>query len=182
MSLTEDFRDAVLALSAGTPYTVTPDLEGFDVQIDLADVRFHPLLARHHLSQVVIHRVRVDEAARTFTTLDIARSVEWSAGVSATDRVPRLSGSRELSRGRIISLSKQRVHAWDDDVQLRTVADYDFSSNEGHSLVRAGAARVGLTERWPWQARIAAVVAAGTGVLAVLSVIGLLIAWLAGAF
>lgn len=182
MTLTEDFGVAVAALSAETPYTVTADDDGFDVHIDLADARFYSLFTQHRLSKIVIHRIRVDEEARTFTMLDIARSVEWGAGVAAGERVPRLSGSMESSRGRIISFSRQKIYAWDEHLQYGKVVDYDFSSNEGHSLVRAGAARVDLTERLPGVAKGALIVAGITVALIVLSGVGVLIAWLTGAF
>lgn len=181
-TLADDLREAVLVLAADSPYTVQRTDDGFDVTLDLAEARFYSLFTRHGLNKVFIQRISVDEEAQTFTMLDASRAVEWSAGVSASDPVPRFSGSIEIFQGRSISVQKQRIYAWDQDLQFRKVVDYDFSTSEGHALVRAAAAQVGLTERWPWQAKVGLVVGVGTLALLAIAGIGVLIAWLAGAF
>lgn len=185
MTALSELAAAARALADDTPYAVTDTEHGFDVTLDLADVRFHDLFARHRFSKAHVHRVAVDEEARTFTMLDVARTVEWSAGASSSDLVPRYSGSGETNQGRIWTRGRRKVYAWDEELRYGAVVDYDFSTAEGHSLVRTAAGRVGLTERQPWQVKVAMGVGIGTLVLIALSAVGLVIgfgvAWAVGA-
>lgn len=173
-------RDAVLqqvsGVCRGTPYTVTPTAEGFDLHLDLVDRQWWSLLGQHRLTRAFVHHVRLDEANHRFTIEDVQRSIAWDAGFGGT---PRWSGSTSVMRGRQIAIGGQKV--WSVTPHgVEKIADYSFDTREAHGLVRAVLAPAGWSERLPGSARAGLVVGLGTlGLLAVggLVVLGL---WLTG--
>jgi hypothetical protein len=76
-----------------------------------------------------------------FSITDESRRLEWVAGT------PRLAASAEVTKGRIIQLSRQKVWAFDEHGNFGVQADYRFSSEEGRSLIEAVAKQLGLEQR-----------------------------------
>lgn len=139
--MSSQFREAVAAAAAGTPYTVTDTKRGFDVRLDVADARWWALYQREGLRRSF--RWRVKEQPNYFTITDRQISLNWRAGI------PRASLSWEMQSGRILCLSRQQIWALSDRGRIEPVVDYRFNAREGRDLIRAVARQQGLKERPP---------------------------------
>lgn len=170
--MTSRLEDAVRTSSAGTPYTVVPTDDGFDLRLDLADAQWWGAFNRAGLRTSFTHEVRVD--GDRFTITDVARTVEWVAGS------PRIAASATVERGRIKRVGFQRTYAFDDDLRPSKVVDHSYSSETGRRLIEDAAAGLGLRQRMPLEQRIALAMAGlAVGGLVVGGVVALVL-WLAG--
>lgn len=158
----EEFRRAVEAAAAGTPYVVTPTEQGFDVALDIVDAQWFGLFNKAGLSKQYTHHVAVPGDG-SYTITDDARTVEWVAGV------PRVSGSVERQLGRVKEIGVQKVWALDEQGRFGPVVDFRFSSEEGRDLVTGVADQLGLGQRRGAAEKI------GLG-FALFSVVGLVVA------
>ena len=143
---TDRFRDQVDRLAEGTPYTVTPTAEGFDVGIDIVDARWFELYRKVGLNRTFVHHVAVDGS--TYTITDDSRTLGWEAGS------PRLGATVERFVGRKYELSFQKTVALSERGRVEKVVDYRFSSEEGRRLIKAAAREQGLKEHMPLSAKI----------------------------
>lgn len=167
----EPFHDAVTRKTDGTPYTVTARDDGFDVGLDIVDARWFVIYSTQGLKRAFVHRVNVDGDQYTIT--DRTYSVSWSAGV------PRLKLQAEAFVGRKYQFSSQKTWALNGKREPAKVVDYTFSSEEGRGLIKAAAREVGLKERMPLSVKAPLIFGIVVGVL---SIGGVLAAWLLGAF
>lgn len=151
----------------GTPYQVTATDDGFEVSLDLPDVRWHSLMSDRGLRQAFTHRVKiVDEQARKLAITDELYQLEWSAGV------PRIGAS----------VSKQSGRVWTTSFGVSTADGWALDSEEGRALVGQAAEQLGWTTVRGTQEKIglvAAVVGAGG---AVVTLVALLVAFLVRSF
>lgn len=171
----DDLRAAVAEQTAGTPYSVVPTPDGFDLRIDLADARWYGLLGTAGRRKVVQHRVRLEESARRYSITDDHYDVHWTAAADpAAGQVPRLVASAEVTRfqGRVREVSFERTLGVDaETARPAVVVDYVFDSAQGHRLVREPAQRLGWRERMGDAQRIGMVAGiAGGGVAALVGV------------
>jgi hypothetical protein len=173
MSNVADLEGRVRAGAEGTPYVVTSVEGGFDLTVDLADAQWWGLFNRAGLRRSIVHEVRLRDD-ETFTVTDVARSVDWVAGV------PTAAVSASLSRGRLYSFGGQQVWALDDDGRISAVLDYSFDSSEGRQLVETAAQSLGLTQRRGVEERIAIGFAIVGGVGGLVTVVVLVVAALLG--
>ena len=91
-------------------------------------------------SSAFIHHVKL-KGDGVYSITDESRSLEWVAGA------PRISASREVTKGRIIEFSKQKVWAFDEHGNFGVQADYRFRSEEGRDLIEGVAKQLGLEQR-----------------------------------
>lgn len=157
--------DGVRKGAVGTPYVVTETERGFDVSLDIVDARWFQLYAKAGLQQSFVHHVRVD-ADGGYSITDDARSLEWVAGV------PRASFASSRRYGRVREISFRKIWALDERGRFGVVADYQFNSEEGRSLITEVAEQQGLRQRRGTAEKIGLLVgliaAAGAVVTAVL--------------
>jgi hypothetical protein len=165
------FRDAVTRTTDGTPYTVTARDDGFDVGLDIVDARWLGIYSTQGLKRAFLHRVAVD--GDHYTVTDRTYSVSWSAGI------PRLKMQAEAFVGRKYQFSSQKTWALNGKGEPAKVVDYTFSSAEGRGLIKAAAREVGLKERMPLSVKAPLIFGIVVGVL---SIGGVLAAWLLDAF
>jgi len=174
VSAADELRAAVAARAAGTPYTVVPTAEGFDLRIDLADARWYGLLGTAGRKKFVQHRVQLDEAARRFALVDDHYDLRWEAGVDPSGPgVPRLVAAAEASRttGRVREFSFERTVGVDAGTRRPdVVVDYVFRSAEGQAMVREPAQQLGWRERRGAAERVGIVAAVVGGAGALLTV------------
>jgi hypothetical protein len=76
-----------------------------------------------------------------FSITDEARTLEWVAGT------PRIAASAGVTKGRVISFSREKVWAFDEHGNFGVQADYRFNSEEGRGLIETVAKRLGLEQR-----------------------------------
>jgi len=170
--MTSRLEDAVRRASAGTPYTVVPTDDGFDLRLDLADAQWWGAFNRAGLRTSFTHEVRV--YGDRFVITDVARTVEWVAGS------PRIAASAAVERGRIQRVGFQRTYALGDDLRPQKVVDHSFSSETGRRLIEDAAAEHGLRQAMPLEQRIALAMAGlAVGGLLVGGLV-VLVLWLAG--
>jgi hypothetical protein len=132
----EDVRQA----AEGTPYTVTETEDGFDVALDIVDAQWFGLFNKAGLKRLYIHHVKL-KGEKLYSITDESRKLDWVAGT------PRISASAEVTKGRIIEFSKQKVWAFDEHGNFGVQADYRFNSEEGRALVEGVAKQLGLEQR-----------------------------------
>lgn len=167
----ERFRDAVAERTEGTPYAVTAREDAFDVGLNIVDARWFGLYTAQGLKRAFVHRVKVNGDRYMIT--DRTYTVSWAAGA------PRLSLHADGFVGRKYQFSFNRTWAFNEQGEPSKVVDYTFSSEEGRALIKAAARDLGLKERMPWSVRAPLIVGIGA---AVLSIGGVLVAWLLGAY
>lgn len=155
----------------GTPYTVTARDDGFDVGLDIVNARWFGIYSAQGLKRVFVHRVKVDE--KHYTITDRTYSVSWSAGA------PRLKLQAEAFVGRKYQFSAQKTWGLNGTGKPAKVVDYSFSSEEGRGLIKAAAREVGLKERMPLSVKAPLIFGVVVGIV---SIGGVLVAWLLGAF
>jgi hypothetical protein len=135
----QQFRQAVTAAAAGTPYAVTPTDRGFDVGLDLADAAWYTLFGKAGLVKSVTHHVRVEDGWYYIT--DDTWDVRWKAGV------PGIRGSASRSLGRFKQFGAQQSWGLDERGRLRPIVDFRFDSEEGRQLITGVAEQQGLAQR-----------------------------------
>jgi hypothetical protein len=97
----DQLRATVEARAQDTPYQVIPTPAGFDLRIDVAEARWHGLLAAAGRKKVVEHRVALDEKRRTMTMTDVDLEVHWGKGMrDSRTGLPWLEASDPTSRKR----------------------------------------------------------------------------------
>ena len=141
-----EFRDAVAAAAAGTPYTVVDRKDGFDVQLDIANARWWELFDRAGLHKSF--RWRVKERKPSFTITDRQVEVHWRGGV------PGFGASVQAQGGRIVTFSREKIWALSDRGRIEPVVNYRFNSREGRDLIRMVGKQLGLKERMPLSIKI----------------------------
>lgn len=152
---------------SGAPYQVTPTGDGFEVSVDLPDRRWHSLFEQRGLRQVFKHRVKVvDEQARKLSVNDELYELAWSGGVA------HLGASIGKQSGRIYRTS----------FGTSSTGDWAFGSEEGRRLVTDTAKQLGWTVVWSGAQKVGLVVGIIGGAFALVTLVGLLVALLAGAF
>jgi len=151
------FRDAVLAATQGTPYTVIDTKKGFLVRLDIADAQWWGLYNRAGLRKTF--RWRVAERRNHFTITDRQFEIRWGAGV------PTLGATIQGQNGRILGFSREKIWALSDRGRIEPVVDYRFNSREGRDLIRAVARQLGLKERLPFSLMFSLVAALATPVV-----------------
>lgn len=167
----EAFRHCLTRRTDGTPYAVTAREDGFDVGLNIVDARWFGLYKAQGLKRAFVHRVKVDGAHYTIT--DRTYAVSWSAGA------PRLSLHAEAFVGRKYQFSFQKTWALNGEGEPAKVVDYRFNSEEGRGLIKAAARDLGLKEHMPWSVKAPLIFGI---VVAVVSIGGVLGAWVFGAF
>jgi hypothetical protein len=170
----QQFREAVSAAAAGTPYAVIPTDRGFDVGLDLADAAWYTLFGRAGLVKSFTHHVRVEDGWYSIT--DDTWDVRWNAGV------PGIGGSASRSLGRFKQFGVQQTWGLDERGRLRPVVDYSFNSEEGRQLITGIAEQLGLAQRRGTEEKIGIVAAIIGGGGAVVTVVVLLVMVLLGKF
>jgi hypothetical protein len=170
----QQFRAAVSAAAAGTPYAVTPTDQGFDVGLDLANASWYTLYGKAGLAMSYTHHVRVQEGWYSIT--DDSRGVRWGAGV------PGFSGSSSRSLGRLKTFGAQKSWALDEHGRLRPVVEFRFDSEEGRQLITGVAEQLGLTQRRGTAEKIGLVAAIIGGGGAVVTAVSLLVMVVLGKF
>jgi hypothetical protein len=140
MSTNQEFFERVRAAAEGTPYTVTKTEDGFDVALDIVDAQWFGLFNKAGLKRLFIHHVESKDDG-VFSITDESRSLEWVAGT------PRIAASAEVTKGRVIGFSKQKVWAFDEHGDFGVQADYRFNSEEGRGLIEGVARQLGLEQR-----------------------------------
>jgi hypothetical protein len=140
MSTRQQFFEGVRAAAEGTPYTVTETEDGFDVALDIVDAQWFGLFNKAGLKWLYIHHVNL-KGDGVYSITDESRRLEWVAGT------PRISASAEVTKGRIVEFSKQKVWAFDENGDFGVQADYRFSSEEGRALVEGVAKQLELEQR-----------------------------------
>lgn len=160
------FLDTVRERAQGTPYAVTPTERGFDVQLDLADVRWHGLLDEARLRSRCTYHVRLDPGAGTFSVLEQRDAVAWQVG-AAGGRVPvaRLRAGR--SSGRSYQYRFHREVGRDAQGHLRREGELTLVPQEGRELITTAAGELGWREVRSGIEKGAIAVAVGTAVLLV---------------
>jgi hypothetical protein len=140
MSAEQQFFEDVRAAAEGTPYRVTKTDDGFDVALDIVDAQWYGLFNKAGLKRLFIHHVEFKDDG-VFSITDEARTLEWVAGT------PRIAASAGVTKGRVISFSREKVWAFDEHGNFGVQADYRFNSEEGRGLIETVAKRLGLEQR-----------------------------------
>lgn len=157
----EEFCARVHAATAGTLYQLQRTRNGFDLTIEVSG----PLLAPHGVTRMCAHQVVLRSDGRSFTMTDVVR-------------VSNFQGTRggfqtgvAQSRGRQASAS----WSWRPGDGLRK----NFSTADGHRLVRDAAAALGWQEVKPTAAKVGLVFAVIGGVGAIAALVAVAIVnWL----
>lgn len=136
-------RDAVVAATQGTPYTVAETKKGFVVKLDLANAQWWGLFNRAGLRTSFSWKVTECARKKSFTIFDRKIRVTWSAGV------PGFSGQWQGQGGRIPTLTREKIWALSDRGRIEPVVDYRLNSREGRDLIRMVAKQQGYKERLP---------------------------------
>jgi hypothetical protein len=168
------FAEKVREAAEGTPYVVTDTDDGFDVTLDVVDAQWYGVFNRAGLHKVWTWQVKVE--GDTYSITDASRTVEWVAGT------PRVAGSIEVFRGRAIEFGTEKIWAFDEHGRFGRVADYRFDSREGRDLVEGIGSQLGLEQKRGTAERLGLVFGVIGAAGAVITVIVLIVAWLAGAF
>lgn len=161
----------VRAAAVDTPYTVEPVDDGFEVTVDLPDVRWHSTLQRSGASGVFKHRVKiVDEQSKKFSSTDHQHELTWYARIDTNSPVPRLGASVQRQSGRI-------YHKSFGTSSMSTAGDVgcSFDSEESRRLITEAGSALGWTTVRGVQEKIAivaAVIGAG-GALVTLIAMGI---------
>lgn len=142
--MSETLYARVQAATEGTSYRLQRTGRGFDMTVNVPQVG-------RHTTQVHTYRVELQPREKTFTMTDIVRT-------------------RGESGGRTVERGRARYRTWSRslDGSERT----SFSSADGHRLIRAAAQELGWQELRPPTAKVALVIGAIGGLLA----LGMLIA------
>lgn len=170
-----ELMQRVQRAAEGTPYVVAETEKGFDVQLDVVDAQWFGLINKAGLQRTFIHHVTFPQPG-TYAITDESRTVEWVAGA------PRIGGSIEVFRGRIIELGAEKVWAFDEHGELGIQADYTFSSEEGRELITDLADQLGLEQRRGTAEKIGLSFAVVALVGAAIVVVLLLVLWATGYF
>lgn len=175
----------VQAAAEGTPYTVTPTANGFDVAVDIAHPEWRTLLYRERIKRVFTYHVAVDEQNKKIAVTDELYEVEWSAGVGSSGLgqipVPHLRASVSKQSGRIWHKSSYKtVDMGGGEEPAGTVREYKFSTEEGRQLIRGPAKELGWTEARGRNEKIGIVVAVLGGVSALVAILITAIVLVAG--
>jgi hypothetical protein len=180
MSTREQLIECVRELAHGTPYVVEDTESGFDVRVDVADATWYSLMNKEGLTKVFTHHVTVDQERRTLAVTDDSYTLTWKAGVGVGDStsVPTVSGSAERVLGRVYEFGGEKIFAWDEKGRYGEVVSYRLNSREGHGLIRTAADQSGFTEKAGGAQTTGLVFAVIGGGIAVLVVLGLVIALL----
>ncbi|WP_203337480.1 hypothetical protein [Nocardioides limicola] len=169
-----EFERRVRDAFAGTPYQVTSTDQGFDVRIDVADATWYGILNKAGLKYAVDHRVTVGDG--WFRVLDVEKRVEWVAGI------PRIAGSAEVVKGRVIRSGFEKTWAFNERGEFTRVVDYTFHSEEGRRVVTDIGKHLGLRYRMSGYAKLGLVFALIGGVGALISAVVLILAFSLGWF
>ncbi|BDZ54175.1 hypothetical protein [Agromyces marinus] len=168
-TLTESLIAELEPRLADTAYTIDRTERGFDVVLDLADAKWWMPLSRNGLKETFVHQVAVDESARRYSVNDVARAIEWKAGLDG-QRMPSLRAGMSGHSGTVITRRRKITIGVSDRAAVERVVDIAFDSTAVAEQIDAAAAQVGLAKAMGRDQRIGLVVGlAGLGI-AVLAV------------
>jgi hypothetical protein len=146
MSTSQELVERVRDAAEGSPYTVTETPEGFNLGINIVDAQWYTLIRKSGLKRVFTYEVRLDEAAKSMTIIDVANAVKWSGGTESGGGLS-LHAEKKVQRGRVYQFSFGKEYGVDAKTgKIGKVADYSFNSSEGRDLIRDAAKELGWSE------------------------------------
>ncbi|GIG20054.1 hypothetical protein Cch01nite_07780 [Cellulomonas chitinilytica] len=142
----EELIEAVSAAAAETPYRVNATEHGFDLRIDLQDVRWHGFLERVGRRGVVENHVVLDCERRTMRITDEHYDVRWVSGESGA-RAPHLAARIEATRTLGRTWEVQYEVPLGGHARTGEPAEQQFTTADGHRMIREAAAELGWSEK-----------------------------------
>jgi len=171
----ETFINSVKASLVDTPYMLEEKPGGFDVLINLADTKWWGLISRNGIRDVFTYEVRVNEAAKTYALNDVARRLDWSAGVNPADLKPHFDMNYKYQSGSINGYRREITIGGTDQGEIKPVVDINFSPTVRKDAIKSIAAQLGWKKSLSKDQKIGAWVAGFAGVLVVVILIAALL-------
>lgn len=134
------FFDHVARVCDGTPYKATETSRGFDVELDLADERWHSTLLAAKLHWVFTYHVSMPTRS-SYAIIEDTRSLVWFGDVPHTQRtgVRRIEADDEQT--------DQGVWTVHDPEAVPDTDQYRFDAEEGRTLITSVARLYALQQR-----------------------------------
>ncbi|MDS1271876.1 hypothetical protein RIF23_16405 [Lipingzhangella sp. LS1_29] len=142
----QQFVGAIHQAAANTPYTFVPTEQGFDLMIDLP--RWHVRMNERLLQRTFVHRVKLNEAKRTFTITQTEHAVTWGA------YGPTIGVQVSAFLGRSRNFTFGASYGPRADGSFGQTGGFTFDSEEGRRLISNTGQALGWTERMNTPAKI----------------------------
>ena len=135
------FFDHVARVCDGTPYKATETARGFDVELDLADARWHPRLQKDKLHWVFTYHVSMP-TRNSYAIIEDTRSIVWFGDVPHTQKtgVRRIEAADEEQ-------TDQGVWHVHDPESVPDLDQYRFDAEEGRTLITSVARLYALQQK-----------------------------------
>lgn len=146
ISPADELRTAVTIRAAGTGYLVRPTATGFDVLLDLSDMRSLERLRAERVRRLMQLRVVLDEPARRYTVTEDEYVLRWTLGMEG-DPVPRLVASETPARNLGRTYGVSRSWTIGGDGRSGRAAEHVSTSLGARRIVAEAAGRLGWVER-----------------------------------